>query len=98
MRRTNSLRLLLLTLGLVLGQWLALAHDFEHPALQADTTCQICAHAQGLSGGALAPGLHLPAVFAVGETPTTTTAVLFDLAPRGQLRIRGPPATTVSTI
>lgn len=35
----------LLVAALVLGQWLALAHDYQHPALNGDETCQVCLHA-----------------------------------------------------
>lgn len=95
MRRPVNSRLLLLVAALVLGQWLALAHTFEHPALQVDTACQICAHAQGLDGGALAPSLHLPSQFAVGEAPPPATASAVLPARDAHQRIRGPPTHLV---
>src|SRR3546814_6071570 len=57
MRRHVHLRFVLLAAALALGQWLSLAHSFEHPALRIDVACQICAHGQGLDGSALAPSL-----------------------------------------
>ncbi|NGY05867.1 hypothetical protein [Solimonas terrae] len=91
MRRHFKLRLLLLAAALALGQWLWLAHGFEHPALQTDAACQICAHGQGLDGSALAPSLQLPSQFAISEAPAPAIAVVAALAPRTRQRIRGPP-------
>jgi hypothetical protein len=95
MRRSVNPRLLLLAVALVLGQWLALAHDFEHPALQIDAACQICAHAQGLDGGALAPSVHLPSQFAASETPTPDVMSAVLPARDAHHRIRGPPTHLV---
>jgi hypothetical protein len=98
MHRPSSFRLLLLALALVLGQWLSLAHDFQHPALKVDAACQICVHAQGLDGGALAPVVHLPSQFAIGEAPGTVAAMVASLAPQARIRIRGPPATAITPV
>lgn len=92
LRRKNP-RLLLLTLALLLGQWLVLAHGFEHPAVQADAVCQICAHAQGLDSGALAPSAFglppsLPVEAALALRPTWPRIA----PPRLAHSIRGPPA------
>lgn len=95
MRRRPNPRFLLLALALLLGQWLALAHGFEHSALQADPYCQICAHAQGLDGGALAPTLKLPTQQAVLETPPSFLVAPPSLAPRGAHPIRGPPSPAI---
>lgn len=95
MRRYANLRFILLAVALALGQWLWLAHDFEHPALQTDVACQICAHGQGLDGSALAPSLHLPSPFAISEAPAPEVFTAAPLAPRARYRIRGPPPNLV---
>lgn len=95
MRRPFNLRFVLLAAALALGQWLSLAHTFEHPALKVDVACQICAHGQGLDGSALAPSLHLPSQFAVSEAPAPEIACAVALAPRTHYRIRGPPKNLV---
>ena len=43
-----ALRPLLLLLALVAGQWLAVAHAHEHPAVAVDPICELCVHAAGL--------------------------------------------------
>ena len=88
-------RTLLLALALALGQWLAVAHSFEHPALQADAVCQICAHAQGLDGGALAPKISLPSQFALAEAPAIAATLPARAAATRRYNIRGPPAHAI---
>src|SRR3546814_9031937 len=94
MRRHVHLRFVLLAAALALGQWLSLAHSFEHPALRIDVACQICAHGQGLDGSALAPSLHLPSQFAVSEAPTPEIAPALLPAARTLHRIRGDRKST----
>ena len=42
---------LLLAAVLVFGQWLAIAHDYQHPALGSDQACQVCVHGQSFQAG-----------------------------------------------
>jgi len=91
-------RHLLLALAIVLGQWLALAHSFEHPALQADTLCQICAHAQGLDGAALTPAPQSPSASAQSEAPAAVAVLPARAAVRRAYDIRGPPAPAITTV
>ncbi|MGH8444490.1 MAG: hypothetical protein ACREVL_04435 [Solimonas sp.] len=96
--RLRPARSLMLTLALVLGQWLVLAHAFEHPALQADALCQICAHAQGLDGGALAPKLTLPHTSALAEAPVVAAALPARAGTHKAYDIRGPPQLAIVTV
>lgn len=95
--RLRTPKSLLLALALVLGQWLVLAHAFEHPALQADALCQICAHAQGLDGAALSPALPLPTALAHGEAPAGAATRSTLAAPLAAYDIRGPPAFAITS-
>jgi hypothetical protein len=90
-------RHLLLAFALAMGQWLALAHSFEHPALQADAVCQICAHAQGLDGAALAPVFSLPTQSAAIETPAIASTLPARAAALAAYDIRGPPTHAIAT-
>lgn len=98
MHRFSAPRFLLLALALAIGQWLSLAHTFEHPALKVDLACQICAHGQGLDGSALAPTLQLSSQFAISEAPAQETAAVVLVVPRTLHRIRGPPASAISPV
>lgn len=90
--RLRHFRLLLLTFALVIGQWLTLAHAFEHPALAGDDSCQICVQ-HGLEGTALAPQVAAPQLPGVTEAPVVSVVErpAFHLARIH--RIRGPPQT-----
>lgn len=88
--RPPPFRLLLLILALVLGQWLALAHAFEHPALAADDGCQICAQ-HGLDGAALAPQPAALRVPGVAATPGLSSPQHPAFRFTAIHRIRGPP-------
>lgn len=83
-------------LALLLGQWLAVAHGFLHPATAApDVQCELCLHAQGMDSGALA--VHAPALppAAAHEAPLVAlTAPLVSRVTR-HCPIRGPPITLV---
>lgn len=94
--RLRAPKSLLLALALVLGQWLVLAHAFEHPALQADALCQICAHAQGLDGAALSPALPLPPALVHAEVPAGDATQAPLAAPFTAYDIRGPPAFAIT--
>ncbi|MGH8455130.1 MAG: hypothetical protein ACRES4_06570 [Nevskiales bacterium] len=46
---------LLLAAVLVFGQWLAIAHDYQHPALgDGEQNCQICLHGPNFQAGSAA--------------------------------------------
>lgn len=83
---------LLLTLALVLGQWLVLAHAFEHPALVKDNSCQICIHAQGLDGAALSVTPVPATLTATVEVPAAPLYLAPFRAVFSSYDIRGPPA------
>lgn len=83
---------LLLTLALVLGQWLVLAHAFEHPALAKDAACQICIHAQGLDGAALSVAPAAATLTATVEVPAAPPYRAPSYAALSSYDIRGPPA------
>ncbi len=58
--RAHHLHKLLLAAALVIGQWLAVAHDFQHPVTGSDPACQVCAHGQPhQAGGTAWPTLDL---------------------------------------
>ncbi len=53
--QTRSLQHVLVIAALVLGQWLAIAHDYQHPLVAGtEAACQVCAHGQQLQAGPLA--------------------------------------------
>ena len=83
---------LLLALALLLGQWLVLAHDFEHPALADDANCQICVHAQGLDGGAPASAPALALAITVAGAPLALVPAAPALPAAASYDIRGPPS------
>lgn len=89
--RTRRSHRLLFVLTLVLSQWLVLAHALGHPALAVDLQCQVCLHAPGIDGGALA---GKPATLPLG-TQTASFPILVARAPAvariERERIRGPP-------
>lgn len=83
------------TLALLLGQWLNLAHAYEHPALSADPHCEICLHAQGLDSAAVAAAisdLSIAPPIADSRAPATRAAHVLVVAP---CSIRGPPRSQV---
>ncbi|MGQ0619051.1 MAG: hypothetical protein ACT4QA_03890 [Panacagrimonas sp.] len=82
-------------LALLLGQWLNLAHAYEHPALSADLHCEICLHAQGLDSGAVAAALSdlsIPPPIVDSRVPAVRAAHVRHVAP---CSIRGPPRSKV---
>jgi hypothetical protein len=91
--RVHPLRSLLLLLALLAGQWLAVAHAHEHPALTVDQACALCVHVPGLDDAALAA---TAAAIAADAHVGGVTAALRP-APRGRapsvLRNRGPPVS-----
>lgn len=90
--RIRRLHEVLMVLALVLGQWLTLAHAFQHPALSAaDFQCQICLHAQGLDSGAAPTPLQPASLAAAQEAPQRTAAPFFPTLAQAYYPIRAPP-------
>jgi hypothetical protein len=92
--RIRLLHKLLLVAVLAIGQWLAIAHDYQHPATAGDQACQVCVHGQTLQAGpaslpALAVNwLSTEAPPAIQPDPTLTRR-------HAHARIRAPPACLV---
>jgi hypothetical protein len=88
----NRFHKALLVLALVLGQWLTLAHSFQHAALDpADQQCQLCLHAQGLDSGA-APSLpNLVLLGIAQEAPVSLPAISSPGSAVRYCPIRAPP-------
>jgi len=89
--QNRSRQSLILALALLVGQWLVLAHGWEHPALTPDVDCQIHLHAPNLLSGAPAAGgivLQLPAIRLAPALPAVAAT---DSRVAAQPRIRGPP-------
>lgn len=93
--RALGTRRLLFVLALVFSQWLVVAHAAAHPALAVDLHCQICLHAPGIDGGALAskPVALLPC--ASTEVPASPATGDIRAATYRDTRIRGPPSLLV---
>jgi hypothetical protein len=90
----RPLHKLLLAAALVIGQWLAVAHDFQHPVTGSDPACQVCTHGQSLSAG---PS-HVPAIAASGlgiEPPCAIQILAVPARRHGPASIRAPPAALV---
>jgi len=86
---------LILALVLLLGQWLAFAHEIQHPALDLDLDCQLCVHAQNLGSGAAPAKAALPRLAATTEAPVALVLPAPAARDDAQIRIRGPPALLV---
>jgi hypothetical protein len=91
MRSRRSLISALLAVTLLLGQWLAAAHDPEH-ALQPGAAhgCAVCVYAHGAGAGALpaVPVLALDGAHAVPAVPTAASPLAATIRNHP---IRGPP-------
>lgn len=89
--RVRAWQSLLLVLALLVGQWLVLAHELQHPALGGDLDCQLCVHAHNLASGA-PPAVTTPdlATYAQ-ELPVAVVAVVIVTAQHRLQPIRGPP-------
>lgn len=83
---------LLLALVLLLGQWLTLAHAFEHPALAQDAACQFCVHAQGHEGALLKAVPSSPVLAGTTEAPAAACISAPQQTAPTAYDIRGPPA------
>jgi hypothetical protein len=92
--RIRPLHKLLLAAVLVFGQWLAVAHDYQHPALDGNETCQVCVHGPGFQAGPSAtPALAVPAPTVETRTLSQTTAAL--ARRHTPAAIRAPPVSLV---
>ena len=90
--KLRHLRLAALLTGLLLGQWLVLAHVSQHPALTAnDHSCQICLHAQGLDSGAAPTLATLASLPIAQEAPSATGITFTPTLGASYYPIRGPP-------
>lgn len=89
------LRAWLLTVLLVSGQWLAVAHASSHDLVADSGSCLVCVHADKL--GAALPGLAPPPLLtAVAEQPLVVHASGIVSNRRSNQRwIRGPPSSPV---
>jgi hypothetical protein len=92
--RDRPLYKLLLAAALVVGQWLAVAHDFQHPVTASDLACQVCAHGPHFQAGPAA----LPALSSLW--PGSAAPVIHPPVPQlarrhTQASIRAPPADLV---
>jgi hypothetical protein len=93
--RVQTHHSLLLALALLLGQWLAFAHELQHPALGSDVDCQLCVHAHNLASGAPAHAATPEFARHAQEAPPAAAPVVIVAAQRRLHPIRGPPETQV---
>ena len=94
-RLNTRLRNAILGVALLLGQWLAVAHAYEHPALAPEQVCQICLHGQGHDSGALAPSLAALPEFGADPFDAPLTLAAVPLRQPSRYRARAPPAVLV---
>lgn len=92
MRSRRPLLTAILAAALLLGQWLAAAHEPDH-ALQPGAAhgCVVCAYAHGAGSGAL-PQTPALALSAGSEAPAAGAAASPLAAALRHHPIRGPPA------
>lgn len=91
MRSHRSLISAVLAAALLLGQWLAAAHEPDHALQPGAHACATCAYAHGTGHGALPA---MPAI-ALDRSAAAPAALLAAIPVAGALRhhpIRGPPA------
>lgn len=92
--RHPALQKSLLILALVLGQWLGIAHGFQHvDGNLADAPCEMCLYAHGLDD-ALPPAAPAQAASptATHEAPPGKTCTNVARLAAADYPIRGPPA------
>lgn len=92
--RMSPLHKLLLATVLVIGQWLAIAHDYQHPLTASDPSCQVCAHGQQHQAGAAS----LPSADAGWrrvEAPRLPADAYAPAQRVAHARIRAPPVRLV---
>lgn len=90
MRFTLS-RKLILALALILGQWLMVAHAFEHPAISGEIACDLCHHGHRLDLDALPAATAVVAVAVRHESPSVAALPAPRSAPLARYSIRDPP-------
>ena len=93
MRSRRSFVSAVLAAALLVGQWLAVAHESQH-ALQpeaAHLSCAVCAHAHGAGAGALATTLPTLALHRETGAPEAILAASPFAASVRSHPIRGPP-------
>jgi hypothetical protein len=79
-------------LALLLGQWLAVAHGFLHPASATpDVQCELCLHAQGMDSGAVSALPQHAVPVASQEAPQQLAAAPVQSSLNRNRPIRGPP-------
>lgn len=90
--RRRPLLSAVLALTVLVGQWLAAAHDADH-ALQpgAAHACAVCAHADGVGAGAV-PAAAALQLLSGAEAPVIRVASSPLAATVRNHPIRGPPA------
>lgn len=93
--RARTLQHVLVVAALVFGQWLAIAHDYQHPLLaDAEVVCQDCVHGHQLQAGPAAivtlshHGLSDEAPLSLPANPVLSRRHL-------QAAIRAPPRSFV---
>ena len=84
----------LLVAALVLSQWLALAHDYQHPALNGDETCQVCLHAPNAHAAPAAAPELVAADFG-SETPPIPSSAPAIRRQHSPGNSRAPPSIPV---
>lgn len=94
MFRIPTLHTLLLACALLLSQWLAIAHDYQHPVLAGDETCQVCLHGPGFQGGPAAAPV-LASTWLTSEAPLADRPDPVTLHRYTRASIRAPPALLV---
>ena len=83
-------------LALLLGQWLAVAHGFLHPATAApDVQCELCLHAQGMDSGAVAALPQQAVPQSTQEAPLVALLAPVLTPASRHCPIRGPPSSLV---
>lgn len=92
--RIKSLHKLLLAAVLVLGQWLTVTHDYQHPALGGDETCQVCLHGPNFQAGPAAAPV-LASSWLTSEVPLVSRIDPVLVHRYTHASIRAPPALLV---
>jgi hypothetical protein len=92
--RIKPLHNLLLVAALVLGQGLGVAHDYQHPALDGDETCQVCLHGPNFQAGP-ATAAVLTTLWLTDETPLAQVSGPVLNRRHSHAAIRAPPALLV---
>lgn len=90
---TPLLQKSLLILALALGQWLGIAHGFQHvDGVPADTPCEMCLYAHGLDNALpTAAPAQLTRRCAAHEAPIAKAVICITRLAAADYPIRGPP-------